>query len=150
MRVVFVEDVEGVARIGEVKNVADGYARNYLLPRKLAIPATPAALKQAEARAQAAAKQQEKLDEAARAQAAKLEGKTLTIRARVGEQGRLFGSVTAGDIADAIAAALGQAEFDRHQVELDQPLREVGQHEVPVRLSRNVRTTVMVDVVPEE
>src|SRR5581483_9203447 len=114
MRVVFVEEIDGVARIGEVKNVADGYARNFLLPRKLAIPATPAAVKQADARAQVAAKQQEKLDDAARGQAAKLEGKTLTIKARVGEQGRLFGSVTAADIADALASALGQEEFDRH------------------------------------
>jgi large subunit ribosomal protein L9 len=150
MRVVFVEEIESVGRIGEVKNVADGYARNYLLPRKLAIPATPAALKQAEARAQVAAKQQEKLDQSAQAQAAKLEGKALTIKARVGEQGRLFGSVTAADIAEALASTLGVEEFDRHQVELEQPLREIGQHEVSLRLSRNVRTNVTVDVVPEE
>jgi large subunit ribosomal protein L9 len=150
MRVVFVEEIEGVGRIGEVKNVADGYARNYLLPRKLAIPATPAALKQAEVRAQAAARQQEKIDQSAQSQANKLEGKTLTIKARVGEQGRLFGSVTAADIAEALAATLGIEEFDRHHVELEQPLRETGQHEVPLRLSRNVRTTVTVDIVPEE
>lgn len=150
MRVVFVEEVDGVATIGDVKNVADGYARNFLLPRKLAIPASPAAVKQAEARAQVASKQQEKLDEVARGQAAKLEGKTLTISAKVGEQGRLFGSVTAADIAEALAAAVGVTEFDRRHVEIDQPLRDVGQHEVPVRLSRNVRTNVTVDVVPEE
>lgn len=148
MQVIFIEDVEGVGHIGEVKNVADGYARNYLFPRKLAVPATPAALKQVEARAQAAAKRQAKLDEHARAQAAKLEGKTLTVPARVGEQGRLYGSVTAADIAAAIAEVLGQPEFDRHQIELEQPLREVGEYEVPVRLSRNVRTTVTVAVVP--
>lgn len=149
MRIVFLENVEGVGQIGEVKTVADGYARNYLLPRKLAVPATPAALKQAEARAQAEAKRQAKIDEAARAQAAKLEGKSLTIAARVGEQGRLYGSVTAADIAEAIANALGQPEFDRRQIELEQPLREVGRYEVPVRLSRNVRTVVAVEVVPE-
>ena len=150
MRVVFMEDVDGVGRIGEVKNVADGYARNYLLPRRLAIAATPAALKQAESRAAAAAKQQAKIDDAAQSQANRLEGKTLTVPARVGEQGRLYGSVTASDIAEAIAKTLGQPEFDRHQIELEHPLREVGQYEVPVRLSRNVHTTVTVDIVPVE
>jgi large subunit ribosomal protein L9 len=150
MRVVFVEEIDGVGRIGEVKNVADGYARNYLLPRKIAIQATPAALKQAETRANAAAKQQEKIDQSAQGQAKKLEGKTLTIKARVGEQGRLFGSVTASDIAEALASTLGVEEFDRRQIDLDQPLREIGQHEVPLRLSRNVHTNVTVEIVPEE
>ena len=96
MRVVFLDDVDGVARAGEIKNVADGYARNFLLPRKLAAAATTATDAAGGARAKALAKEQEKMDEAAQAVAGKLAASPLVIAgASVGEQGRLFGSVTA-------------------------------------------------------
>jgi large subunit ribosomal protein L9 len=146
---VFLNDVDGVARAGEIKNVADGYARNFLLPRKLAAAATTSTMQQAEARAKAIAKEQEKLDEAAQAVAEKLGAAAVVIKARVGEQGRLFGSVTATDIADAINARSG-GSVEHRQVVLEAPIKEVGSYEVPVTLTRNVRANVTVEVAAED
>jgi large subunit ribosomal protein L9 len=146
---VFLNDVDGVARAGEIKNVADGYARNFLLPRKLAAAATTSTMQQAEARAKAIAKEQEKLDEAAQAVAEKLGAAAVVIKARVGEQGRLFGSVTASDIADAINARSG-GSVEHRQVVLEAPIKEVGSYEVPVTLTRNVRANVTVEVAAED
>lgn len=149
MRVVFLDDVEGVARAGEIKNVADGYARNYLLPRRLAAAATPTMVQQAEKRAKAIAAAQERADEAARAAAAKLAEAPLVFRARAGEQGRLFGSVTASDIAEAVAARAG-LQVEHRQVLLEAPIKELGTFEVTVALTRNVRAPVRVQVEAEE
>lgn len=149
MRVVFLDDVEGVARAGEIKNVADGYARNYLLPRRLAAAATPTMVQQAEKRAKVIAAAQERADEAARAAAAKLAEAPLVFRARAGEQGRLFGSVTASDIAEAAAARAG-LEVEHRQVLLEAPIKELGTFEVTVALTRNVRAPVTVQVEAEE
>jgi large subunit ribosomal protein L9 len=146
---VFLNDVDGIARAGEIKNVADGYARNFLLPRKLAAAATTSTVQQAEARAKAIAKEQEKLDEAATAVANKLGASPVVIKARVGEAGRLFGSVTSSDIADAINALSGSS-VEHRQVVLDAPIKEVGTYEVPVTLTRNVRATVNIEVAAEE
>jgi large subunit ribosomal protein L9 len=146
---VFLNDVDGIARAGEIKNVADGYARNFLLPRKLAAAATTSTVQQAEARAKAIAKEQEKLDEAATAVANKLGASPVVIKARVGEAGRLFGSVTSSDIAEAINALSGSS-VEHRQVVLDAPIKEVGTYEVPVTLTRNVRATVNIEVAPEE
>ena len=149
MRVVFLNDVDGIARAGEIKNVADGYARNFLLPRKLAAAATTSTVQQAESRAKAIAKEQEKLDEAATAVANQLSSAAVVIKARVGEGGRLFGSVTSSDIAEAINARSGSS-VEHRQVVLDAPIKEVGTYEVPVTLTRNVRATVNIEVAAEE
>jgi large subunit ribosomal protein L9 len=149
MRVVFLDDVDGVARAGEIKNVADGYARNFLLPRKLAAAASTATVQQAESRARAIAKEQEKVDEEARTVADKIGASPIVLKARVGEQGRLFGSVTASDIADAINAK-SSADVEHRQVMLDQPIKEAGTYEIEVGLTRNVRASVTVEVQPEE
>jgi large subunit ribosomal protein L9 len=145
MRVVFLDDVDGVARAGEIKNVADGFARNFLLPRKLAAAATAATMQQAEARAKAIAREEDKRDEAARAIESKLANSPLVINARAGEQGRLFGSVTASDIAEAIGERAG-SQIEHRQVILDAPIKEIGAYEVAVNLTRNVRTQVTVEV----
>ena len=103
MKVVFLEEVEGTARTGDVKNVADGFARNFLLPRKLAAPATDHYITIAQAKAGKEAKRQERVDEEARDRLLPMvEGKSLSIEVRVGEQGKLFGSVTARDIAELL------------------------------------------------
>jgi len=148
MRVVFLEEVPGSGRIGEIKNVADGFARNYLLPRGLAAPATPDVVKRAEAKALKEQRRQEALDHEARSLAETLAGASFRIDVRAGEQGRLYGSVTAGDIAEQVGAFLKQ-EFDRHQVELAEPIKELGTFEVPLRLSRNVTATVTIVVARE-
>jgi large subunit ribosomal protein L9 len=149
MKVVLLENVAGLGNVGDIKDVANGYARNYLLPRGLAASATPQAVQQATARAQAEARRQARLDEQARGLAGRLDGQTIEIAARVGAQGRLFGSVTSSDIAEELSKLAGQT-IDHHQVELEEPLRELGEYEVDVRLSRNVHATVQVKVVAQE
>ena len=148
MRVVFLDDVEGVARAGEIKNVADGYARNFLLPRKIAAAATNQTLQQAEARAKAIAKEQEAADAAARLIADELAATAIVIPARAGEEGRLFGSVTATDIAEQLTSRTGK-EVAHRQVLLDAPIKELGSYQVPVTLTRNVRAEVTVQVEAE-
>jgi len=148
VKVVFLEDVEGSGRVGEIKNVADGFARNFLLPRGLAAPATADAIRKGEARAAAEARRQAGLDEQARTLAEKLAGAPITIVAKAGRRGRLFGSVTQADIAQELTNLLGQ-EVDRHQVLLAEPIKEVGSHEVVVQLTRNVQPSVSVEVVAE-
>jgi large subunit ribosomal protein L9 len=145
---VFLDDVDGVARAGEIKNVADGYARNFLLPRKLAAAASTSTMQQADKRARALAKEQEKLDEAAQAVAGKLTKSPIVIEAKVGEQGRLFGSVTASDIAEAVSAHSG-SKLEHRQVALATPIKEVGTYEVSVTLTRNVKAQLTVRVKGE-
>ncbi len=148
MKVVFMEEVEGTARVGEVKNVANGFARNYLLPRKLAAPATDHYIAIAQARAEKDARRQNRLDEEAITHLVpKMEGQSVTIEVRVGEQGKLFGSVTARDIAEALQEATG-VELEHKQVDLAQPIREVGSHDVTVKLTRAVHVQVAVSVEP--
>jgi large subunit ribosomal protein L9 len=147
MRVVFLEEVEGTARTGDVKNVSAGFARNYLLPRKLAAPATDHYITIAQAKATKEARKQVKLDEEAQKLLPSVDGKSVRIEVRVGEQDKLFGSVTARDIAELVAEA-SKLEIDHKQVDLKQPLREVGVYEVPVKLTRNVVATVSVSVEP--
>ena len=149
MRVVFLDDVDGVAHAGEIKNVADGYARNFLLPRKLAAAATTATMQQAESRARAIAKEQEKIDAAAREVADKVGAVSLVIPARAGSEGRLFGSVTASDIADAVNARTG-SKLEHRQVMLDQPIKEVGSYPITITFTRNVKAEISVEVQAEE
>ncbi len=146
MKVVFLEDVEGTARVGDVKNVADGFARNYLLPRQLAAPATEHYINIGRAKADKEARRQAKVDEEARVKLLpKIEGRALTIEARVGEQGKLFGSVTSRDITEMLQKDTG-IDLDHRQVELREAIKDLGQHKVTIRLSRNVQTEVTVDV----
>jgi large subunit ribosomal protein L9 len=146
MKVVFLEEVEGTARIGDVKNVADGFARNFLLPRKLAAPANNHYIGIAQAKATKEARRQERLDDEARTHLLpKVDGKSLSIEVRVGEQGKLFGSVTARDIAEMLHQVT-KIEVEHRQVDLKEPIRELGAHEVGVKLTRNVRATITVNV----
>lgn len=149
MKVVFVQEVLGTAVPGEVKEVKGGFARNYLFPRGLAVPATKDALQRAESLARKEEKRQAQLDTEARRLIEKLEGHAVTIRARVGEQGRLYGSVTAADIAAKLVEILGE-EFDRRRVLLQTPLREVGEHTVALRLTRTVTHQLPVTVEAED
>src|SRR5437764_5587947 len=115
MKIVLREDVKGLGAAGDVKDVADGYARNYLIPRRLAAPATAGALKNVEAQRASAAKRQAQVEAEARALAGRLNNTTLTLKARVGGQERLYGSITAGDVATALSRELG-APFDRRKL----------------------------------
>ena len=149
MKVVFVEEVPGSALVGEVKEVKRGYARNFLLPRGLAVPATKDNLERGERLARADSIRQEKLDGVASVIAAKIDGAALSFTARVGEQGRLYGSITAAAIAERLAE-LADGDVDHRQVLLGQAIRTVGTHEVRVRLTRNVFATVGVTVASDQ
>jgi large subunit ribosomal protein L9 len=149
VKVVFVQEVLGTAVPGDVKEVKNGFARNYLIPRGLAVPATKEALQRAEALAKREAKRQAALDSEAQRIVERLQGQTLTIRARAGEQGRLYGSVTASDIAGKLTELLGE-EFDRRRVLLHEPIRTLGTHTVTLRLTRNISHQLDVEVEPED
>jgi len=146
---ILLEDVESLGRRGEPIDVAPGYLRNYLVPRKLAAPATPGALEQAQQR-QAAAEKAEQLRAEREAQAASLLSKTvLTIQQRADDGGKLFGSVGAKEIADAIREAR-DLRIDRRKVRLEQPIREVGTHMVEIELADGATATVKTIVAAEE
>jgi large subunit ribosomal protein L9 len=149
MKVVFLENVEGTAQVGEVKDVKSGFARNYLLPRGLAAPAVEPYLRWAQARAVREDKHQGDLDKQAAAAAARIEGTRLTFPARVGETGKLYGSITSVHIAAEVAKILGEPEFDHRKVLLGEAIREVGVQPVRLRLTRNVEATVEVEVFAE-
>ncbi len=147
MQAILTKDVDGVGKAGEVINVRRGYLRNYLLPRKLADVATPALIAEAEAKV-----------EAARAAAAKraaeahdiadLLGRTiLTLKAKAGGDGRLFGSITSQDVVDAIKGAR-DIEVDRHNVTIDPPIRQTGTYTIPVEVVPGVKAEVKTIVSP--
>jgi large subunit ribosomal protein L9 len=125
MDVLLLKDVQGLGDAGEVKTVADGYGRNYLIPHGLAMMASPGAVKQAQL--QAAAEERRKEQEMTEAQelAQALDGLTVTFQARAGESDRLYGSITKANIAESLEEQVGQ-EVDRRKIELDEPLKELG------------------------
>jgi large subunit ribosomal protein L9 len=149
MKVVFFEDVEGTAEVGDVKDVKNGFARNFLLPRGIAGATTRDNLSHARALAEREARRQAKLDEEARKHTPKLEGYTVSFEARVGETGRLFGSVTSRDIAEKLTSVAG-VEIESRQVLLAEPIRELGIIPVNIKFTRNVSVEVNVEVGPDE
>ena len=148
MRIVLREDIETLGRKGDLVDVADGYARNYLVPRGLAIKATRGVVAQADAMRRNREARDVREREAAQALASQLTSARVEIRAHAGEGGKLFGSVTAADIAAALLVRTG-VEVDRRTISLDEPLRELGSAEVSVRLHAGVVVEVGVDVVAD-
>jgi large subunit ribosomal protein L9 len=148
VRVVLRDDVENVGRKGDLIEVADGFARNYLVPRGLAMKATKGVVQQAEAMRRNREAREARDREAAEAIAAQLAGRRIEVRARAGEGGRLFGSVTASDIVAAVHAQTG-VELDRRDMQLAEPLKELGAAEVRVKLHTDVEVSLAVDVVAE-
>jgi len=147
MRVLLRDDVDGLGRRGDVVEVAGGFARNFLLPTGRAMKATDAMSAQATAMRRSRDLRDAKDKEAAEALSAVLAGKTLTISARSGAEGRLFGSVTTQDVADAVETQTG-AVVDRRKIRLDEPIKSLGTHIVPVHLHGDVEAELTVEVVP--
>ncbi len=148
MRVVLRQEVRGLGRPGDVKDVADGYGRNFLIPRGLAVEANAGELRRvAQERASAKAKQ-DRAHLEAEALARTLEATTLVFRLKAGKDGKTFGSVTNRDVADALKrdAAI---ELDRAKIHVEEPLRALGVHRVEVRLLADVRAQVTVAIEPE-
>jgi len=148
MEVLLKSDVEGLGKAGEVKRVANGYARNYLIPKGLAVLATAALLRQVEAQREAERRRETREEEMARELAARLGGLTLRLRAKLGEGYRLYGSITNADIATALEERLGES-MDKRKVELEEPIKELGEYWVTLRLGREIGTRIRVVVEQE-
>jgi large subunit ribosomal protein L9 len=147
MEVILLEDVEKLGSRGQIVKVAGGYGRNYLLPKKLAVPATPQNRKWVEQQRVRFLKQSAKEKAEAEDLAQLLEGVTVTVLRKAGEQGTLFGSVTAIDVAEELAQKGYQ--IDRRKIQLDPPLKVLGEYEVPVKLHREVTAKIKVIVESE-
>lgn len=148
MKVIFIKDVKGQGRKGQVKEVSEGYATNFLLPRGLARPATDGNMKTLEN--QAAAEQRRKEEEKAEAQALgkKLDELTVALKAKSGEGGRLFGAITSKQVAETLASAHG-ISLDKRKIEMNEPIRHLGVTQVTVKLHPEVKATLKVQVTEE-
>jgi large subunit ribosomal protein L9 len=148
MELILREDVEKLGSRGQMVKVADGYARNFLLPRRLAVVATEANKKIVEQERQAHLRKQAKEKSAAEDLGKLMTGVVVTIAQKAGEQDQLFGSVTAKDIADGLEAQ--NYKIERKKLQLAEPIRQLGEHKVPVRLHHDVVVEITVNVIREE
>ncbi len=148
MKVLFVKEVQGTARAGDVKEVSPGYARNYLLPKHLAVVADDRVVDQIKQREEAARRRTEKALTQAREAAARLRKLTVTIYAKTGEAGKLFGSVTNADIATQLKREAG-LDIDKRKIEVEPPIKSLGPHEVTVQLHTEVIETLRVVVTAQ-
>ncbi len=148
MKVILKEDVEGLGNAGDIVNVKDGYARNYLIPRGLALRATVRNVKALEKQRQMVLQRINKERKRYEAFAAKLAELKVVIKKRAGEEGKLFGSVTTRDIAEALEQ-MGY-ELDRKRIVLDEPIKALGNYTVKVKLPYQVEAELTIEVVPEE
>jgi len=148
MKVIFVKDMPSQGKKGDIREVADGYARNFLLPRGLAVLATPGTTRSTQVyhkqTVESLARENEELTELARS----ISGKQINFRARSGARERLFGSITAADIAEALSKLTGFS-IDKRKIELDEPLRKLGSYKITIKLSKEVESKITV-VVEEE
>ena len=149
MKVIFIEDVPNEGKAGQIKDVADGYGKNYLLPHKLAMPARAGDIKNVEAQIKARARVAAKTEAEMKALAGELEGKEIIIKAKVGQQDRLYGSITSADIAIGLGSSL-KVIVDKRKIELAEPIRTLGSYEVPIKLGKDISTKIKITVVAEE
>ncbi|QWU16271.1 large subunit ribosomal protein L9 [Paenibacillus sophorae] len=148
MKVIFIKDVKGQGKKGQIKEVSEGYATNFLLPRGMARPATEGNMKTLENQAAAEQRRKEQEKEEAQQLGEKLSGLELTMKAKAGEGGRLFGAITSKQIAEALAKANG-ITIDKRKIELDEPIRHLGTTQVHVKLHTEVKAVLKVQVTEE-
>jgi len=148
MKMILLEEVPSLGRAGAVVEVAGGYGRNFLIPGRLALPATPGNMKNLERMRAEIAKKQARFQTEASALAQRLESAPLVMPARAGEEGRLHGSITTHDIAEALAAQ--GVEVDRRKIHLEEPIKVIGSHPVKIKLNPEVEAALTVEVVPQE
>jgi large subunit ribosomal protein L9 len=149
VKVIFIEDVSGVARVGQTRVVADGYARNFLFPRRLAVLADSQAAAAINAQLQKKIKQRALEEAEMTGLARKIGGLEITIKAKVGENDKLYGSITGADIAEALSKATG-CEIDKRKIELPEPIKQAGACDVTVKLAHEISAVIKVNVVSEE
>lgn len=147
MKVILLEDVDRLGKRGAILNVTNGYGRNFLIPRKLAAPATDANMKLAEVQGKKVQVQEAKEEKSASELKAELEKVSITIPMKSGEGEILFGSVTSANIADALEQK--GYTIDKRRIDLDEPIKRLGEHQVSVKLHRNVAAQIKVSVVKE-
>ena len=148
MRVLLTKDVENVGRAGDVKEVADGYGRNFLLPRKLAIVAGRGAEAEAKRLRDAVVRRETKERDEAQAVADEIDNKTVVVRLKVGAEDKAFGSITNQDIAAALKAQ-HRVEIDRHKIDLKEPIKTLGEHQVALKLHHDVSAHLNVIVTQD-
>jgi large subunit ribosomal protein L9 len=146
VRLILLQDVKALGKRGDIVDVADGYARNFLLPRKLAGEADRGALARLDAQQKAVERRESQELAEARELAARLESAKLAVKAKAGGNGKLFGAVTNADVASAIASVLS-VEIDRHKIEMTNQIKALGSYPVEIRLHKNVVAKTVVDVV---
>jgi large subunit ribosomal protein L9 len=147
MRLVLYSDVKALGKRGDVVDVADGYARNFLLPRKLAGEADKGALAKLDAQQKAQERREAQELAEARDAAARIESATIRVKAKAGENGKLFGAITNADIAAAISATVSIA-VDKHKIELERQIKALGSYPIAVKLHKSVAARAVVEVVP--
>ena len=145
MKVILTADVKGQGKKGDMINVSDGYARNFLLPKGLATEATKSAINEMKGKADAKADREEKELEAAIELAAKIESVSVTIESKSGDNGKLFGSITSGDVADALKMQ-GHIVVDKKKIVLHDPIKSVGEYQLPVKVHAGVSAPLKVTV----
>jgi len=148
VKVILTQDVKNLGKKGEVVKVADGYARNYLIPRGLAEEATDSRLKNLKQKQKAKARKKQKELEEAREKAKELEGRVVTIKTKAGEKGKLFGSVTSRDVAEAVKKEFG-LDVDKRKIELGDPIKSLGRYTVGIKLYPDVTAEIIVAVEEE-
>jgi large subunit ribosomal protein L9 len=150
MKVILKQDVEKLGKTGDVVKVAPGYGRNYLLPKKIALEATPGNMRILEQERVANARRDQREKEAASLLAKEIVKKEVQVRKKAGEEGTLYGSVTALDIADFLVAH--KIDIDKRKIQLEEPIKTIGEYQVPIRLHREVTVPikVIVEAEPEE
>lgn len=148
MKILLLQDVEKLGSAGDIKEVSGGYGRNFLIPQKLAVYATPGLIKQSEEKLSKLRKTEAKQRETMRGLAERINGVSLRFEAKVGEQDRLYGSVTSGDIAERLSQTIGE-EIDRRKIELGDPIKRVGLYSIGVRLMAGLEPRINVIVEAE-
>lgn len=151
MEVLLLKDIKRLGKAGEIKKVAVGYGRNYLIPRGLAVLATPGAVRSTEVQKAIEEQREERIRTDSTALAEHLSQVSLTFKVKASEKGRLYGSITSADIAAQIEKQTGQA-VDKRKIELEEPIRLLGKHQVPIRLMAGMapEVTVVVEPLPED
>jgi large subunit ribosomal protein L9 len=144
MKVVFLEDVQNVAKAGDIKEVADGYGRNYLLPKKLAIVSKPGAASavKAQIEARAETEQMKKL-------AAEIDGKEITFKVKVGAKDRMHGSITAANVSTELQTVTGQT-VDKRKIDLAEPLKQLGSYDISIKLIKGIEPKIKVNIIKRE
>jgi large subunit ribosomal protein L9 len=147
MKIILKQEVEKLGKPGDIVNVAPGYGRNYLVPRKLAVEATPGNIKIIEIEKLALAKRDQREKDSAALLAKELVKLTVVVKRKTGEEGSLYGSVTTQDIAEFLAGR--QIQIDKRKIQLEDPIKAIGEYQVPIRLHREVTASIKVTVEAE-